>query len=307
MVWFGMCASVLLLVMMAIARSLGPVAGTRAVLLAPLVWAGFPMLNTLQKGNAQVVVVAIAVVAMALFARRRWAPGGALLAYATVSKLYPGMLVVYLLARRQWRAAAWTVSFAGVIVLLSLLDTGWGPYAAFLEHLPRVLGGEAFAAFRNPSAVAINLSIPGIVFKLKLFGEAGMGFAAAKVVGWIYTLVVLGALAIVARRGVRDGEAPAVWLAMILSTQARSPKGYGRSAVWLLTLLGAQRRRREEPPAAGGDVALLQSRADGLVDPKYLALITVVPQMATIGVAFLALRRPQAVAEAATELTPAAA
>ena len=47
-----------------------------------------------------------------------------------------------------------------MIVLLSLLDTGWAPYAAFLEQLPRVLGGEAFAALRKPGAVAINLSIP---------------------------------------------------------------------------------------------------------------------------------------------------
>jgi alpha-1,2-mannosyltransferase len=313
MVWFGMCASVLLLVMMAIARSLGPVAGTRAVLLAPLVWAGFPMLNTLQKGNAQVLVVAIAVVAMLLFERRRWAPGGALLAYATVSKLYPGMLVVYLLARRQWRAAAWTAAFAAVIVLLSLLDTGWAPYAAFLEQLPRVLGGEAFAAFRKPGAVAINLSIPGIVFKLKLFGVAGMGFAAAKVVGWIYTLVVLGAIALVARRGVRAGEAPTVWLAIVILSTLRSPflpQGYGAfPAVWLLTLLAAQR-----PPTPKNLLLLVLTWVCfnlyvplDWVDPQYLALITVVPQMATIGVAFLALRRPAAVAATATELTPAAA
>jgi alpha-1,2-mannosyltransferase len=313
MVWFGMCSSVLLLVMMAIARGLGPVAGTRAVLLAPLVWAGFPMLNTLQKGNAQVVVVAMAIAAMALFERRRWAPGGALLAYATVSKLYPGMLVVYLLARRQWRAAIWTAAFSGAIVLLSLLDTGWAPYAAFLEHLPRVLGGEAFAAFRNSSAVAINLSIPGIIFKLKLFGVPGMGFAAAKAVGWIYTLVVLGAIAVVARRGVHIGEAPAVWLAIVILSTLRSPflpQGYGAfPAVWLLTLLAAQR-----PPTPKNLLLLVLTWVCfnlyvpmDWVDPRYLALITVVPQIATIAVAFLALRRPHALETAAMEITPAAA
>jgi hypothetical protein len=313
MVWFGLCAGVLLLVMMAIARSLGPVVGTRAVLLAPLVWAGIPMLNTLQKGNAQVLVVAIAVGAMALFERRRWAPGGALLAYATVSKLYPGMLVVYLLARRQWRAAAWTAAFSGVIVLLSLLDTGWAPYAAFLEHLPRVLGGEAFAAFRNPAAVAINLSIPGIVFKLKLFGVAGMGFGVAKVVGWIYTLVVLGAIALVARRGVRGAEAPAVWLAIVILSTLRSPflpQGYGAfPAVWLLTLLAAYR-----PPTT--KTLLLVALAwfsfnlyvpMDTIGPRNIALITLVPQIATIAVAFLALRRLDAEPATATEATPAAA
>ena len=48
-----MSAAVLLAAMLAVARALGPVAGTRALLLAPLVWAGLPTLNTLQKGNVQ--------------------------------------------------------------------------------------------------------------------------------------------------------------------------------------------------------------------------------------------------------------
>jgi hypothetical protein len=223
------------------------------------------------------------------------------------------MLVVYLLARRQWRAAAWTVAFAGVIVLLSLLDTGWAPYAAFLEHLPRVLGGEAFAAFRNPAAVAINMSIPGIVFKLKLLGVAGMGFAAAKVVGWIYTLIVLGAIALVARRGVRGEEAPAVWLAIVILSTLRSPflpQGYGAfPAVWLLTLLAACR-----PPTPKTLLLVALAWASfncylplDSIDPRYGALMTVVPQVATIAVAFLALRRPDALAATATEATPAAA
>jgi hypothetical protein len=313
LVWFGMSAAVLLLGMMAVARVLGPVAGTRAVLLAPLVWTGFPMLNTLQKGNVQIVVIAISMCAMVLFERRRFAAGGALLAYASVSKLYPGMLVAYLLARRQWRAAAWTAAFSGVVVLLSLLDGGLAPFVAFREQLPRVLGGEAFAAFRNPSAVAVNLSIPGIVFKLKLFGVAGMGFAAAKVVGWIYTLVVLGAIALVARGAARDGEAPAAWLAILILATLRSPflpQGYGAfPAVWLLTLLAAYRL-----PTAKNLLLLalvwvcfnLYVPLDSIA-PRVLALITVVPQLATIAVAVIALRWPLAVEATETEPMPAAA
>ena len=99
---------------------------------------------------------------------------------------------------------------------------------------------------------------------------------------------------------------------MILST-LRSPflpQGYGAfPAVWLLTLLAAQR-----PPTPKNLLLLVATwlcfnlyLPMDWVDPKYLALITVVPQMATIGVAFLALRRPPALAATATELTPAAA
>jgi hypothetical protein len=177
MVWFGLCAGVLLLVMMAIARSLGPVVGTRAVPPRPPRVGGHSDAEHAAEGQRAGPGGGDCGGRDGALRATPMGARGALLAYATVSKLYPGMLVVYLLARRQWRAAAWTAAFSGVIVLLSLLDTGWAPYAAFLEHLPRVLGGEAFAAFRNPAAVAINLSIPGIVFKLKLFGVAGWASA----------------------------------------------------------------------------------------------------------------------------------
>jgi alpha-1,2-mannosyltransferase len=312
--WFGICAGVLLLGMLAVARALGPVVGTRALLLAPLVWAGIPTLNVLQKGNVQVLVIAISMCAMLLFERRRWAAGGSLLAYATVSKLYPGMLVLYLLCRRQWRAVAWTAVLSGVVVLLSLLDTGIAPLAAFLHELPAILGGEAFPAFRNPAATAINLSVPGIVFKLKLFGVAGMSFATAKVVGWVYTLVVIGAIALVARRPIRDDEAPAVWLAVLILATLRSPflpQGYGvLPAIWLLTLLAARR------PPTSKNLLLLVLAWVGLniyvpmdwgVPPRLLAVVNLLPQVATIAIAVLALRRPSAAAATATGTATAAA
>ena len=314
MVWFGMSAAVLLAAMLVVARALGPVAGTRALLLAPLVWAGLPTLNTLQKGNVQLLVIAISMCAMALFERRRWAAGGSLLAYATVSKLYPGMLVLYLLARRQWLAVAWTAGLSGVLVLLSLLDSGLAPFLAFLEHLPGVLGGEAFPVFRNPPGTAINISIPGIVFKLKLFGVPGMSFGAAKIVGWIYTVVVIAAIVLVSRRRVRDEEAPAVWLAILILATLRSPflpQGYGVfPAIWLLTLLAARR-----PPTPKNVLLLVLAwlcfnfyvPMDFGVGPRMLALINILPQTATAVVAVLALRRSETEAATATEASPAAA
>ena len=53
---------------------------------------------------------------------------------------------------------------------------GWAPYQAFLRHLPGLLSGEAFPAFDNPNAIAKNYSVPGMVFKLGLFGLPGASF-----------------------------------------------------------------------------------------------------------------------------------
>ena len=185
MLWFGLNGGLLLLAFVVVTHFMGPADGTRALLLSPLVWISLSTISTLQKGNVQIMVIAASMLAMVFFERRRWWAGGALLAFVTVSKLYPGLLIVYLLVRRQWLAAAWTSAFMGAFSVLTLLTFGWGPYAAFLDHLPGLVGGEAFPALRNPAAVANNISIPGLVFKLKLFGVPGMSFGVAKLVGWV--------------------------------------------------------------------------------------------------------------------------
>ena len=77
--WFGLGAGIVLIAMLVVARRMGPAMGTRALLLVPLFWAAPAMMNTLQKGNVQPVVVALAMLAMVLFERSRWAAGGALL------------------------------------------------------------------------------------------------------------------------------------------------------------------------------------------------------------------------------------
>jgi alpha-1,2-mannosyltransferase len=179
---------------------------------------------------------------MVLLAQHRYAAGGALLAFVTVSKLFPGLLLLYLLVRREWRALAWTSGVMAALVAISLLDTGWTPYKAFLDHLPRLLGGEAFTAFRNPGAVAKNYSVPGMAFKLQLFGITGASFGAMKIVGWLYTLVVLALTVIIARRTLNREEEPLAWLTILILASLRSPflPAYAVIPVlWLLTLLAA--------------------------------------------------------------------
>jgi len=297
MMWFGLNSTVVLLAMLVLARALGPGAGTRALLLSPLVWVALPTLSTLQKGNAQALIIAISVIALALFDRRRWAAGGALLAYATVSKLYPGLLVVYLVVRRQWRAVAWTAALCVALVALSLLDTGWAPYRAFLARLSGLVGGEAFPAFRNPMAMAINFSVPGLVFKLKLFGVPGMNFAAAKLVGWIYTMIAVAVIVAAARRPVSESQKPLMWLAIIILATLRSPflpQAYAAfPPLVLLVLLGAMSAPTPRTLAA----ILLTWLAldimwptDWAMDPRMLALLSGIPQTVTIVLAVIALR-----------------
>jgi hypothetical protein len=289
--WFAVNAAVVLAVMVAVARSFGPAVGTRVFLLSPLVWASLTLTNAFQKENVQMLVVALSVLGLLLFERRRWAAGGFVLAFAIASKLYPGMLVVYLLFRRRWRAVFWTAAFGVAIILVSLLDTGWAPYAAFLRHLPALLSGEAFPAFRNPAAAAINFSIPGLAFKLRLFGVPGMGYGAAKLLGWISTLAAL-ALIVRAARGSGGRDDPRTWLAIVVLATLCSPflpQAYACfPPLWLLTLLVAA-RTPDARVLAGTLLAWTVLSAlvpnDAALDPRVIALLVLPPQALTVALA----------------------
>ena len=298
--WFGLNGLVLLTAFLVVAIQLGPAAGARALLWSPFVWIAPPTLSMLQKENVQGIILAISMVAMVLFARKKTAAGGALLAFATVSKLYPGLLVVYLIVRREWRAVWWAAGFGVAYAALALALFGWAPYAAFLDHLPGLMSGEAFPAFRKPMAMAINLGIPGLVFKAKLFG-ATAGFGASKILGWLYTVVALGAVVWVARRKLRDEHQVLVWLAILVIATLRSPflpVAYGVFPVlWLLTLLATLWVAQLCRPLVFFAVWLTLAiywPVDRPADPRWIAVLTTLPQLTMIALSIVALRAEDA-------------
>jgi alpha-1,2-mannosyltransferase len=290
MVWFGLSGGLLLLGLATVAAFLGPGPGTRALLLSPFVFLATTTLSTLQKGNVQVIVVVMAMLAMVLFERRRPVTGGALLAFATASKIYPGLLVVSLLARRRWRAVGWTTVWGVGFVLLTLAAFGWAPYTAFLDHLPRLLSGESFPAFRNPRAMAINLSVPGLLFKAKLFGIEGATFELSRLVGSAYILIAVAVTVYVALRAPRALDQPLVWAAIVILATLRSPflpQAYGTlPSLWLLTLLAARAAPRPGALAAAAAAWLVLAfnwPMDWPIDLRLLA-VTSLMQMAVTGV-----------------------
>jgi alpha-1,2-mannosyltransferase len=294
MVWFALNGAVLVIGLLVVARMLGPVAGTRALLFSPLVLASDISIATLQVGNLQAIVSSLAMLAMVLLAQRRYAAGGALLAYATVSKLFPGLLLVYLLVQRKWRALVWTVGLCIALIAISLVDTGWVPYKAFLDHLPRLLGGEAFPAFRRPWAIAQNYSVPGMALKLRLFGVTGASFGAMKIVGWIYTLILLAATVFVARRTLTREQEPLAWLTILILASLRSPflPLYAVIPVlWFLTLL-ATTVTPTLKTLFGVLLAwvMLNIVVPASVDPRLVAAIILLPQMVIVILIVLALR-----------------
>jgi hypothetical protein len=267
--WFGF--SVLLFVLTSGAISVW-IAGWRftplwliwpAMLIAPSVIA------TLQMGNTHVFMVLITVLAMLCFEKRRHAAGGALLAYATLSKFFPGLLIVYLMVRRRWSSVGWTAAAGVVLCLASLVAFGPKPWLAFLDHqLPALANGDAFwFAFERPGPMLGNASIMGLPIKLERIGLPlpGEPRAVAQALVWIYTLALTVIVVFAARRdaaldaGRAEGRLllARAWVALIVLAQLRSPflpLVYGNSAILLLLalLLPLERVR----PALLGLIAL---------------------------------------------------
>ena len=295
MLWFGLSGGLVLFVLLGLARWLGPRAGTRLLLLSPLLWLSYSMLGTLQKGNAQLAIVAASVLAMVLFERRHWAWGGALLAFATLGKLFPGLLLVYLLARKQWRALGWTALFALAFVGTSLVDTGAAPYRAFLSHLPEILGGEAFPPFRTVVTRALNMSVPGIALKLQLFG-VGAGLGGAKLLGWVFSAVAVALTVVAGRRATSEHHRPLVWLAVLILGTMRSPFLPQTIAafpgLWLLGLgvaVATPTWRQLALVALAWTALNIYVPMDSGLGLRELALLTSLPQVVLLGLTVLVL------------------
>lgn len=244
--WFALQSTLFLAVSLALALWIGGREGRRSALLLPLAVSAFPLLHALQYGQFHLAAVVLAAAAMLAFELRRTAVGGAFLAVAISAKLFPGLLLVVLAVQRRWRALAWTAGFGVGFALLGLAVLGPAPYTAFFDyHLPRLVGGEAFAFGDawpeiQDLIVADNQGAHGIVLKLQAMGLSFLGDGAAR---WATKLFALCALLLTAFFARREAGTPrhlrvAGWLAILGLGSMTSPGAFGDyvplTATWLL-------------------------------------------------------------------------
>lgn len=183
----------------------------------PLIWIAPLTQVTLQFGNFHLLVIAIALLAMMAFEDGRTWLGGLLLAIAIVTKIFPGILLLWLLLRRRWTAVRWTVGTCVALTALAAIVVGLEPFQAFLtSHLPRVLSGEAFPGLESGRRVATNISLFSIPFRLEALGVPGMSRMIASGLMLVSALVLLASVFRASRRPPRDrfGEV-CLWLALL--------------------------------------------------------------------------------------------
>lgn len=276
--WFGINGILLAVGLWIIARWIGGPSAHRTLLLAPLLFGSLPVLVTLQIGNFQIAVVVISVLAMVAFERDRPVLGGALLAFAILSKISPGVLGIALWAQRRFRSAAWTAGFGVVFLVMSVWAFGVNPIKFFLTYtLPHISSGQAFAFMDDtPLNIVTNMAPFGLPFKIQLAGlSVGDPWALARRLGRLYSIVLAILVAVALRRAASRRSQAITWMSLLVLASLQSPFAPGYTIIgllWAMTLLAASVR------GVRGAMALL-----------LLALLLLVIPPATVGLRLLAI------------------
>jgi hypothetical protein len=240
-VWIVLCQIALwagvFLVGQALTRSKGAwfAAGGKRIWLVGtvLLAANFrPLFTSVQSGRVDAFVFFLVALSFYLLARDKDLWAGLPLGVAILLKVTPGLLLLYLVASRRWRAAASTTGVCALLAAASLL-LGWQVnYTFWVGVLPSLLVGPA--AVLDPALRAFfDQTVPGyeslnsFIGKLsgfKYYNQALSGLfhglfdseypetlahspATAQVLGWLTMLLILGTVTWVVLRRSHAGDA----------------------------------------------------------------------------------------------------
>ena len=130
-----------------------------------------PMARSLELGQVNIVLFALIVSAVWLMARDRSVLAGALLGVAALVKPHLGLLWLYLLWKRRWRAAGSCVVTVLILTGGALVSLGIEPFRTYVfDVLPRISGGQAYIANQSVYGVLarVFVSDPAYLFADRL-------------------------------------------------------------------------------------------------------------------------------------------
>jgi alpha-1,2-mannosyltransferase len=235
-IWFMVQSLLMAAALVMLSRWIGGVPGAWAAALGWLVLASPAVMQTLQAGNFQVTVYSLGIIAFVLVATGRALTGGAILAYATIGKIVPGILVLFLLTARRWRAVIYTAAFSLLLFAITIGVFGWRPVSDFVWYeMPKIASGEAFPQTERANTSLVNLSVYGETVRLRwlfrgLFGGQWFGPEVGRPIASLYGIIVV---LLTAAAGWFIGQR--TWLGP--ATQTSTPETRIRLAQLVLALL----------------------------------------------------------------------
>lgn len=131
----------------------GKRSGFATVLLAGLWMLYQPLVNCFAQGNIEIVEMTLLLAGLVALSRARPHASGLLLGLATMTKFLPGGFLLWLLARRQWRALMTGMAAILVIAAVTQITLRWEENGT---------GRDLLTAFSRPIAGAQQLSLTSL-------------------------------------------------------------------------------------------------------------------------------------------------
>jgi hypothetical protein len=185
----------------------------------------FPLYRNLLYGQFYVVLLLLITAACFSYLRGYRSLAAALVAIAGVCKIFPLLLFIFFLQRRQWRALATGIFTLLVAVSLSISVFGLNAHRTWLhEILPWVMRGEALGTY------ATNASISGVLHCLFLFEPDwnphpwhSSPLLYSLLAPILQTLILAPAILLIRRTDTSPTRLLVEWSALITASLAVSP------------------------------------------------------------------------------------
>jgi hypothetical protein len=254
-VWFVLQSLTLIAGVISLGFWIGGSEGLLTMLMLPALLAALPVMLNFQFGQFHAMTVILAIAGMVAFEKQRTVIGGAFLGFAILAKIFPALLLIYLVAQRRWREIISTLIFVAIFTALSVAILGIAPIHAFVWfELPRLINGQAFTFIDREGLPlfikARNFSIYGLIVKLQLLGIAGLNTTIFHLLQWIYTIVIFVLTFFAARKNLNSSRLAKAqaWFAVLILASLRSPIAPSAyvvvPALFLLALLAGEIRGR---------------------------------------------------------------
>jgi len=115
----------------------------------------FPLHRNLMYGQFYVLLLLLIVAACWAYLRGHLRLAGSLVAIAAACKVFPVLLFVYFLRRRDWRALFWGAVSGMAAASLSIAVFGWNVHRTWLlEILPWTLRGEGLQPYTTSASIS---------------------------------------------------------------------------------------------------------------------------------------------------------
>jgi alpha-1,2-mannosyltransferase len=201
-----------------------------------------PARTTVMAGQINLILLGL-VAADCLSRRPRW-PRGLLIGIAASVKLTPAVFIVYLLARRQWRAAA---TATGTFLAIGAAGFAFAPADSARYWLHTLADTDRI----GPNAWPINQSLHGVLARFGLEG-------ATLAVLWLAAAAAVVALAYLLASRLRDDTG--ALLVVAAAGLLASPVSWTHHWVWIAVaapVLWRLARRSRRPVFTAGVVGLI--------------------------------------------------